>query len=233
MIAITVLYSLIGLRLKRSHSHRDNQHRQNFMRHVPTIEKIHRKNHQSTKRVIKMLVAVVVAFFVCWAPFHAQRLVAIYGTREDHLAKSPTLLCVYSTLTYISGIFYYMSTCINPFFYHIMSNKFRDAFKNSVTKWCCRIKDTPGNKRDFYTAMPFSQRTTSNGTKNSDKSLGNRSSNKTKCFEMSDKQTNTGEKQYCQVCDNCKKRLDTPFQEFELKNIGKQSTQLDTHNLEE
>ncbi|CAK1601119.1 unnamed protein product [Parnassius mnemosyne] len=232
MIAITVLYSLIGLRLKRSHIQRDNRHRQNLMRHVPTIEKVRQKNYQSTKRVIKMLVAVVVAFFICWAPFHAQRLVAIYGTREDHLARSPTLLCVYSTLTYISGVFYYMSTCINPFFYHIMSNKFRDAFKNSVTKWCCRIKDTPGNKRNFYTTMPLSQRTLGRGTKSSDKSLGNRSSNKTKSFEISDKQTNTEEKQYCQVCDSCNKRLAIPFQEFELKNIGNQSTQLDTQNLD-
>ncbi|CAH2076293.1 unnamed protein product, partial [Iphiclides podalirius] len=118
-----------------------------------------------------MLVAVVVAFFVCWAPFHAQRLVAIYGTREDHLAKSPTLLAIYSSLTYISGVFYYMSTCINPIFYHIMSNKFRDAFKNSMSHSCCRSKDSTNNKRNFYTAMPLSQRTTSNGTKNSEQFL--------------------------------------------------------------
>lgn len=77
-------------------------------------------------------VAVVVAFFICWAPFHAQRLVAIYGTTENHLARSPILLSVYSYVTYISGVFYYMSTCINPIFYHIMSNKFRDAFKVTI-----------------------------------------------------------------------------------------------------
>lgn len=74
-------------------------------------------------------VAVVVAFFICWAPFHAQRLVAIYGTNEHHLPKSRLLLQAYTILTYISGVFYYFSTTINPILYHIMCNKFRDAFK--------------------------------------------------------------------------------------------------------
>lgn len=62
------------------------------------------------------------AFFLCWAPFHAQRLVAIYGSGNDHLT-------VYVVMTYISGILYYLSTCINPLLYNLMSNKFREAFK--------------------------------------------------------------------------------------------------------
>lgn len=67
-------------------------------------------------------VAVVVAFFFCWAPFHAQRLVAFYGNNQ---------LFVYAITTYVSGILYYLSTCINPLLYNIMSNKFREAFKVS------------------------------------------------------------------------------------------------------
>lgn len=64
----------------------------------------------------------MVAFFLCWAPFHAQRLVAIYGTMDEHLR-------VYVVMTYVSGILYYLSTCINPLLYNLMSNKFREAFK--------------------------------------------------------------------------------------------------------
>lgn len=69
-------------------------------------------------------VAVVVAFFVCWAPFHAQRLMAIYVTQptEDEVF-------VYTVLTYISGVTYYVSATINPILYSIMSLKFRQAFK--------------------------------------------------------------------------------------------------------
>jgi hypothetical protein len=36
---------------------------------------------------------------------------------------------VYHTLTYTSGVLYYLSTTVNPVLYHIMSHKFREAFK--------------------------------------------------------------------------------------------------------
>lgn len=36
---------------------------------------------------------------------------------------------IYTIMTYISGVLYYLSTCINPLLYNLMSNKFRQAFK--------------------------------------------------------------------------------------------------------
>ncbi|KAK9871131.1 hypothetical protein WA026_011413 [Henosepilachna vigintioctopunctata] len=71
-------------------------------------------------------IAVVVTFFICWAPFHAQRLLAIYGERS-----SSKMIKAYLTLTYISGVLYYLSTTVNPLLYNIMSHKFREAFKNT------------------------------------------------------------------------------------------------------
>nr|BAF36977.1 diapause hormone receptor [Orgyia thyellina] len=135
MVLITVLYAFIGLKLRESSVNKE-ENQKDFEWSIKNSHKLRRKHSQSTRRVVKMLVAVVVAFFICWAPFHAQRLVAIYGTTEHHLAKSPILHFVYSFLTYISGVFYYMSTCINPIFYHIMSNKFRDAFKSTMLNCC-------------------------------------------------------------------------------------------------
>lgn len=75
-------------------------------------------------------VAVVIAFFICWAPFHVQRLIAIYGTnKEDHITSNgPWMEFLYLLMTYVSGVFYYVSTTINPILYNIMSNKFRMAF---------------------------------------------------------------------------------------------------------
>lgn len=74
--------------------------------------------------------AVVIAFFICWAPFHVQRLIAIYGTNsEDHItSNSKWIEFLYLLMTYISGVLYYVSTTINPILYNIMSNKFRVAF---------------------------------------------------------------------------------------------------------
>jgi hypothetical protein len=74
-------------------------------------------------------VAVVVAFFICWAPFHAQRLLAVYGEDMRQEPSSAAMVTVYHTLTYTSGVLYYLSTTVNPILYHIMSHKFREAFK--------------------------------------------------------------------------------------------------------
>nr|CAH7744901.1 unnamed protein product [Callosobruchus chinensis] len=88
------------------------------------------RNSQATRHVVKMLVAVVVAFFICWAPFHAQRLLAIYGEQTSQT------ITAFEVLTYISGVFYYLSTTVNPLLYHIMSNKYKAAFK-ATYKQCC------------------------------------------------------------------------------------------------
>lgn len=45
-------------------------------------------------------VAVVVAFFICWAPFYAQRLMTVY-IKDDQWTE--TLLEIQSSLFYTSG----------------------------------------------------------------------------------------------------------------------------------
>ncbi|GJQ84306.1 hypothetical protein Trydic_g5244 [Trypoxylus dichotomus] len=88
------------------------------------------RNAQATKHVVKMLVAVVVAFFICWAPFHAQRLLAIYGQ-----PTTANMITAFRILTYLSGILYFLSTTINPLLYHIMSHRFREAFKDTFKRF--------------------------------------------------------------------------------------------------
>ncbi|CAG0896319.1 unnamed protein product [Darwinula stevensoni] len=85
-----------------------------------------------TKSYVQKM-AVVIAFFVCWAPFHAQRLLAIYGDQNRELDTK-----VYEILTNISGILYYVSATINPILYHILSAKFRKAFKETLGHCCCK-----------------------------------------------------------------------------------------------
>ena len=42
---------------------------------------------------------------------------------------NPLIKNIFVFTTYASGILYYVSTCVNPLVYNIMSNKFRQAFK--------------------------------------------------------------------------------------------------------
>ncbi|XP_057654165.1 pyrokinin-1 receptor-like, partial [Diorhabda carinulata] len=138
MSLITVLYVMIGIQLRRSENISSSRHtssNSSDQRNQYGRKNVSR-NNAAQKRVVKMLVAVVAAFFICWAPFHAQRLLAVY------LSTAPTetqemFSDLYLYLMYISGVLYFISTTVNPVLYHIMSKKFRTAFKETFYDVCC------------------------------------------------------------------------------------------------
>ncbi|XP_053659742.1 substance-K receptor [Anopheles marshallii] len=166
MTLITVLYALIGLKLRSSTlMQRDGtlQRRNNVLPNSRQSS----ANTQGTRRVLKMLVAVVVAFFLCWAPFHAQRLVYIYGVDKDHQPSDPLILKLFVVTTYISGILYYLSTCINPLLYNIMSNKFRQAFKETLAN-CCQIASQSNSTQRSYRILPRRERRSAANKESSD-----------------------------------------------------------------
>ncbi|KAL2733945.1 pyrokinin-1 receptor-like [Vespula squamosa] len=186
MSLITVLYILIGLKLRKSNMMKKkpgNGESQRSCRHYPgknsrkvlkmlerTEKKIYLLSREKILSPIKkkiniayscmILVAVVVAFFICWAPFHVQRLIAIYGTNsEDHFTSySRWIESLYLLMTYVSGVLYYVSTTINPILYNIMSNKFRVAFMETLSK-SCRMSTLRQNQR-FYSSLSRSQQRT-------------------------------------------------------------------------
>ncbi|PBC34776.1 Neuropeptides capa receptor [Apis cerana cerana] len=161
MSLITVLYALIGLKLRKSNMMKRSRGREmgGSCRH---------QTGRSSRRVLKMLVAVVIAFFICWAPFHVQRLIAIYGTNsEDHISSnSEWIEFLYLLMTYISGVFYYISTTINPILYNIMSNKFRVAFMETLSR-SCRIPGLPiRHEQRSYSSLSRSQQRVIGGSRN-------------------------------------------------------------------
>ncbi|XP_037084295.1 pyrokinin-1 receptor-like [Pollicipes pollicipes] len=139
MLLITVLYVQIGLRLRRSGRARGL-----------TRSSVHRGGSgrggaggtAARKAVVKMLVAVVVAFFICWAPFHAQRLMIIYAPGNRY----PALNDIKQGLHYVSGILYFVSTCVNPILYHMMSAKFRQAVRDTFGKTCHKVCCRTGSR---------------------------------------------------------------------------------------
>lgn len=76
-----------------------------------------------------LTVAVVISFFFCYSPFHAQRVLATNMHRFK--ITSGTIKSVYIMLTHISGVTYYLSATINPIIYQLLSQKFRIAFKDT------------------------------------------------------------------------------------------------------
>ncbi|XP_013171387.1 PREDICTED: neuropeptides capa receptor-like [Papilio xuthus] len=84
------------------------------------------KQAKSRKAIIRMLVAVVVAFFVCWTPFHFQRLFYIYGY------DLPQFHVINEHLFNVAGALYYVSATVNPILYNVMSARYRTAFHETL-----------------------------------------------------------------------------------------------------
>ncbi|XP_052894583.1 neuropeptides capa receptor isoform X1 [Anopheles moucheti] len=96
---------------------------------------------QSRKAIIRMLAAVVITFFVCWAPFHAQRLLFLYARDWQHFNTANTWLFS------VAGWLYYVSCTINPILYNVMSHRYRVAFRETLC----------GRRRGFGTGFARDQ----------------------------------------------------------------------------
>ncbi|XP_032587092.1 neuropeptides capa receptor isoform X2 [Drosophila mojavensis] len=82
-----------------------------------------RSSQKKKRAVIRMLAAVVITFFVCWFPFHLQRLWFLYAKNFACFQN------VNEWLFSIAGFAYYVSCTINPIVYNVMSKRYRIAFK--------------------------------------------------------------------------------------------------------
>ncbi|KAG7198423.1 hypothetical protein KM043_005811 [Ampulex compressa] len=127
MLVILVVYTGIGLKIR-------NSTRETLGPMVQGTIHGDTKQVQSRKSVIRMLIAVVIMFFICWAPFHAQRLLYVYGQDADYYPDLNEWLYI------LSGCLYYFSTTVNPILYNLMSVKYRQAFKKTI---CCKLEGTP------------------------------------------------------------------------------------------
>ncbi|XP_051009616.1 neuromedin-U receptor 1 [Acomys russatus] len=124
MVTISVLYLLIGLRLRREGMLLREQAK--GRKTAPAQKTCQRKlqlRHRGRRQVTKMLFALVVVFGICWAPFHADRLMwSLVSNWTDglHLA--------FQFVHVISGVFFYLGSAANPVLYSLMSSRFRETF---------------------------------------------------------------------------------------------------------
>uniref|UniRef100_A0A8C3AXN5 Growth hormone secretagogue receptor type 1 n=1 Tax=Cyclopterus lumpus TaxID=8103 RepID=A0A8C3AXN5_CYCLU len=110
VFCLTVLYSLIGRRLWQ----RD--------RETGISSRVAHRD-KSNRQTIKMLVVVVLAFVLCWLPFHVGRYVHFRSLD----APSPLLSVLSEYCNLVSVVLFYLSAAINPILYNTMSWKYRGA----------------------------------------------------------------------------------------------------------
>ncbi|XP_011138480.1 neuropeptides capa receptor isoform X1 [Harpegnathos saltator] len=127
MLVILIVYTRMGLKIRSS--------TKDALGPVQGTLHGEYRQIQSRKSVIRMLSAVVIMFFICWAPFHAQRLLYVYAQGSDYYPDLNEWLYI------LSGCLYYFSTTVNPILYNVMSMKYRQAFKQTI---CCGTRRTGG-----------------------------------------------------------------------------------------
>ncbi|KAG7254744.1 hypothetical protein CRUP_022721 [Coryphaenoides rupestris] len=79
-------------------------------------------------RPLRILASLVVAFFLCWAPYHCLLLAKMVNSKS---------LAVSISLTVAKGMAYFNS-CVNPLLYFCMGLDVRRGFRQSLTGVCRR-----------------------------------------------------------------------------------------------
>ncbi|CAJ1060765.1 Hypothetical predicted protein [Xyrichtys novacula] len=123
MLTISVLYMLIGLQLKQEKMRQALQAKSGFEQ--DSFCNVRTQQQKARRRqVTKMLFVLVVVFGICWAPFHTDRLMwsFISDWTDNHLE-------IFEYVHIISGVFFYLSSAVNPILYNLMSTRFREMFK--------------------------------------------------------------------------------------------------------
>ncbi|XP_026863852.1 growth hormone secretagogue receptor type 1 [Electrophorus electricus] len=108
VLCLTILYSLIGRRLWKR--------KKNPIGPISSRDK-------NNKQTVKMLAVVVLAFVLCWLPFHVGR----YLFSKSSEADSPLISQISEYCNLVSFVLFYLSAAINPILYNIMSKKYRAA----------------------------------------------------------------------------------------------------------
>ncbi|NXE52889.1 GHSR protein, partial [Casuarius casuarius] len=119
MLCLTLLYGLVCRKLWRSR------------RRLRGRQAASRKRYHA--QTVKMLAVVVLAFVLCWLPFHIGRI--LFAQTEIILYD----LTQYFNL--ISMLLFYLGASINPILYNIMSQKYRRAMSKILhhkQTWHCR-----------------------------------------------------------------------------------------------
>ncbi|XP_033994027.1 neuromedin-U receptor 1-like [Trematomus bernacchii] len=155
MMIISILYLIIGVRLQRDR----------LMTVVDTSfgpESLSRSHKQKLSRrnlqVTKMLCVLVIVFGLCWAPFHVDRLMWSYidPSSEQHLQ-------VFELVHIVSGVFFYLSSAINPILYNLMSTRFREMFSHVTcyhNSWPARFSQQMTQRSTLSEKMPSSMKST-------------------------------------------------------------------------
>ncbi|MEQ2274929.1 hypothetical protein XENORESO_015956, partial [Xenotaenia resolanae] len=95
------------------------------IRSSPTLAK-------QSSRPFKIIAAIIITFFLCWAPFHLMTIIEL--KRFDPSNESETLFYVITIGLPLSTSLAFVNSCLNPILYVFMGQDFKDKFSKSILK---------------------------------------------------------------------------------------------------
>ncbi|CAN7949821.1 unnamed protein product, partial [Ixodes pacificus] len=111
--------------------------------HQPSTIRWHQRDQDRSlatkQRIIRMLFAVVVEFFVCWTPLYVLNTVSLFQPEAVYYGLG------YRGISFLQ-LLAYASSCCNPITYCFMNRTFRVSFLG-LCRHCCRTKGKLGTSR--------------------------------------------------------------------------------------
>ncbi|KAM7420522.1 hypothetical protein PAMA_014980 [Pampus argenteus] len=83
-----------------------------------------------SSRPFKVIAAVIIAFFLCWAPFHIFDIIELVDFTNNH--SNPVLEPVITIGIPLATSLAYLNSCLNPLLYVYMGQDFKDAVRKSI-----------------------------------------------------------------------------------------------------
>ncbi|KAF1767837.1 hypothetical protein GCK72_007796 [Caenorhabditis remanei] len=153
-IAIVIMYAHIAIKLDSSEIDKS----------LKEDNLVRKRRNRSNRTVLKMLLSVVITFFICWLPFHIQRLLSVYTVWSETETVSPPVQFLSMIVFYISGFCYYSNSAANPILYNILSQKYRSAFCRTILgdrigNWVFKGNQKPGKAKRCSSSTDAEQKT--------------------------------------------------------------------------
>ncbi|XP_072537175.1 neurotensin receptor type 1-like [Salminus brasiliensis] len=86
---------------------------------------------RSLRHGVQVLRVLVIAFVVCWLPYHTRRLMYCYVTEW-----TSALYDFYHYFYMVTNVLFYMSSAINPILYNLVSSSYRQIFFSTLGYFC-------------------------------------------------------------------------------------------------
>uniref|UniRef100_A0A8C5QU32 Neurotensin receptor 2 n=1 Tax=Leptobrachium leishanense TaxID=445787 RepID=A0A8C5QU32_9ANUR len=102
---------------------------------------------QALQHSIYMLRAIVIAYVVCWLPYHARRLMFCYVPDDKW---SEFLYNFYHYFYMLTNTLFYVSSAVNPVLYNMVSSSFRQLFFQTLDFTCSKPNVTLSVKQTTH-----------------------------------------------------------------------------------